>query len=318
MINSNDPSPHNYADAIQSVRETGAADFTMPGGTILKLDKNKLLQNYEAILFCAGIEQMLGEAVGFAPGQEQFKPAGSALSRYAETPEEWMPPLGLLLGRARKAKGFKKRLMDEIGHFKLARDKVLHGETPSFGLRTRKRSRGIFHELAAHSRLTPRVKLVERLAQVDAAKKALPDATSDEMLSTLRLLYLSIEAESDIRRALMPHQVRNLQAVESVFELLRIEDAHKCCFKREGVVQCAHPQPHRARHDHHANDTTGADYHRGPQFRRPSPCGSKLSEVWRQSLRRRLQQQPRLLNTPPTYPKLSSLHEIHHQHPTVD
>jgi hypothetical protein len=237
MINSNDPSPHNYADAIQSVRETGAADFTMPGGTILKLDKNKLLQNYEAILFCAGIEQMLGEAVGFAPGQEQFKPAGSALSRYAETPEEWMPPLGLLLGRARKAKGFKKRLMDEIEHFKLARDKVLHGETPSFGIRTRKRSRGIFQELAAHSRLTPRVKLVERLAQVDAAKKALPNATSDEMLSTLRLLYLSIEAESDIRRALMPHQVRNLQAVESVFELLRIEDAHKCCFKREGVVQ---------------------------------------------------------------------------------
>jgi hypothetical protein len=209
----------------------------MPSGTILKLDKNKLLQNYEAILFCAGIEQMLGEAVGFAPGQEQFKPAGSALSRYAETPEEWMPPLGLLLGRARKEKGFKKRLMDEIEHFKIARDKVLHGETPSFGIRTRKRSRAIFLELAAHSRLTPRVKLVERLTQVDAAKKALPDATSDEMLSTLRLLYLSIEAESDIRRALMPHQVRNLPAVESVFELLRVEDAHKRSFKREGVVQ---------------------------------------------------------------------------------
>jgi len=237
MINSNDPRPHNYADAIQSVRETGAADFTMPSGTILKLDKNKLLQNYEAILFCAGIEQMLGEAVGFAPGQEQFKPAGSALSRYAETPEEWMPPLGLLLGRARKEKGFKKRLMDEIEHFKIARDKVLHGETPSFSIRTRKLSRAIFLELAAHSRLTPRVKLVERLAQVDAAKKALPDATSDEMLSTLRLLYLSIEAESDIRRALMPHQVRNLPAVESVFELLRVEDAHKRSFKREGVVQ---------------------------------------------------------------------------------
>jgi len=237
MINSNDPRPHNYADAIQSVRETGAADFTMPSGTILKLDKNKLLQNYEAILFCAGIEQMLGEAVGFAPGQEQFKPAGSALSRYAETPEEWMPPLGLLLGRARKEKGFKKRLMDEIEHFKMARDKVLHGETPSFSIRTRKLCRAIFLELAAHSHLTPRVKLVERLAQVDAAKKALPDATSDEMLSTLRLLYLSIEAESDIRRALMPHQVRNLQAVESVFELLRVEDAHKRSFKREGVVQ---------------------------------------------------------------------------------
>ena len=237
MINSNDPRPHNYADAIQSVRETGAADFTMPSGTILKLDKNKLLQNYEAILFCAGIEQMLGEAVGFAPGQEQFKPAGSALSRYAETPEEWMPPLGLLLGRARKEKGFKKRLMDEIEHFKIARDKVLHGETPSFSIRTRKLSRAIFLELAAHSRLTPRVKLVERLAQVDAAKKALSDATSDEMLSTLRLLYLSIEAESDIRRALMPHQVRNLPAVESVFELLRVEDAHKRSFKREGVVQ---------------------------------------------------------------------------------
>jgi len=237
MINSNDPRPHNYADAIQSVREAGAADFTMPSGTILKLDKNKLLQNYEAILFCAGIEQMLGEAVGFAPGQEQFKPAGSALSRYAETPEEWMPPLGLLLGRARKEKGFKKRLMDEIEHFKIARDKVLHGETPSFSIRTRKLSRAIFLELAAHSHLTPRVKLVERLAQVDAAKKALPDATSDEMLSTLRLLYLSIEAESDIRRALMPHQVRNLPAVESVFELLRVEDAHKRSFKREGVVQ---------------------------------------------------------------------------------
>ena len=237
MINSNDSSPRNYAEAIQSVREAGAADFMMPGGTIVRLNKNKLLQNYEAILFCAGIEQMLSEAVGFAPGHERFKSVGSTLSRYAEAPGEWMPPLGLLLGKARKAKAFKKPLLDEIEHFKLARDKVLHGETPSFGIRTRKRSRAIFQELATHSQLTPRVQLVERLAQVDAAKKGLMDAASDEMLSTLKLLYLSIEAESDIRKALEPHQVRNLPAVESAFELLRVESAHRRCLKREGVVQ---------------------------------------------------------------------------------
>jgi hypothetical protein len=108
---------------------------------------------------------------------------------------------------------------------------------PSFGIRTRKRSRAIFQELATYSQLTPRVQLVERLTQVDEAKKALPDSTSDEMLWTLELLYLSIEAESDIRKALEPHQVRNLPAVESAFELLRVESAHRRCLKREGVVQ---------------------------------------------------------------------------------
>jgi len=237
MINTTDPIPRSYAEAIQLVRETGAADFAMPGGTMIRLNKNKLLQNYETILLCAGIEQMLGEAVGYAPGIKGFKDVSSSLSHFAEVPGVWMPPLGLLLGMARKQKVLKPQLAREIEFFKLTRDKVLHGETPSFGIRTRKRSRAIFLELSARSKLTPRAELVERLAQVDATKKDLAGAASDEMLSTLRILYLSIEAEMDIRNALAPHQTASMPAVESVFELLRVENGHKAFLKREGVIK---------------------------------------------------------------------------------
>ena len=55
--------PSSFVEAIKQVQSAGKADFKMTNGDVAKLTRTKLLQNYEAILRMAGIEQILGESI---------------------------------------------------------------------------------------------------------------------------------------------------------------------------------------------------------------------------------------------------------------
>ena len=223
----------SYAEAIRLVSRGLKPAVAMPGGTTTRLDQTKLLQNYEAILHCAGIEQMLGEAIGRGPCFLLLEDADLSLSQFAEVHASWLPSMGQLLKGAAAEKAVDAKLLKEIEEIKLHRDNVLHGQQPSFGGRLRKRVKRAFERLRTNKLHTPRAELLRRLEEVTKAKTG--KVPADEILTTLETLYLSIEAESEVRAALpKPRgQAIPLPAVASIFELKRLDPILTNIFKRD-------------------------------------------------------------------------------------
>jgi hypothetical protein len=226
----------SYAEAIRLVSRGLKPAVAMPGGTTTRLDQTKLLQNYEAILHCAGIEQMLGEAIGRGPCFLLLEDADRSLSQFAEVHPSWLPSMGQLLKGAAAEKAVEATLLKEIEEIKVHRDNVLHGQQPSFGASLRKRVKRAFEKLRSHKLYTPRAELLSRLEEVAKAKTG--KVPADEILRTLETLYLSIEAESDVRTALpKPRgQAIPLPAVASIFELKRLDPILTKIFKRDQLA----------------------------------------------------------------------------------
>lgn len=202
MPNNNNPTRErtSFADAIKQVQTTGKADFTMANGDVAKLTRTKLLQNYEAILRMAGIEQVLGESIGLTPGSEDLKIANAELSRFADVPAYWVMPLGERIHHARRLKSLPVGLLNRVADLKDVRDAVMHGEQAAFGKETRKAIRQAYEDILQHGMHTPTEALRARIEAVSRAKA--DNASADEMLSTLKTLYQAIESEVEIRTAI--------------------------------------------------------------------------------------------------------------------
>jgi len=238
MINDNNLQPKHasYADAIQEVQATGKADFLLVSGQVAKLDRTKLLQNYEAILRMAGIEQVLGESIGLTPGSEDLKIADAELSRFADVPAYWVLPLGQLIHRADKQKSIPYEMLKKVAYLKTIRDAVMHGEVDAFGEQTRKVIRQTYEQLLQRSTHTPSAAL---RAQIEAVIQAKIDGQgAEEMLTTLGTLYRAIESEVEIRVALKEAGVfkGEMPLVESIFELMRVSGRHREIFKRDNLA----------------------------------------------------------------------------------
>lgn len=228
------PRPDSYAKAIRLVREGKAAQLTMADG-VVRINRTRLLQNYEAILHCAAIEQMLTEALGRGPSLMLLEDADLTLSQYAEVLPAWLPSLGSLIKDAGSRKAVADDLLKSVEEIKLHRDKVLHGQQPWFGASLRKRIKGVFLALRQNKQHTPRAEVLKRLTEVERAKKG--ESPADEILETLETLYLSIEAESDVRDALPKPRGKRLPlpAVASIFELKQLDPALTQIFKRDSL-----------------------------------------------------------------------------------
>lgn len=228
------PRPDSYAKAIRLVREGKAAQLAMADG-VVRINRTRLLQNYEAILHCAGIEQMLTEALGRGPSLMLLEDADLTLSQYAEVLPAWLPSLGSLIKDAGSRKAVAADLLKSVEEIKLHRDKVLHGQQPWFGASLRKRIKCVFLALRQNKQHTPRAEVLKRLAEVERAKKG--ESPADEILETLETLYLSIEAESDVRDALPKPRGKRLPlpAVASIFELKQLDPALTQIFKRDSL-----------------------------------------------------------------------------------
>lgn len=238
MIHSSLPSSPrpSLVDAINQVRASGKADFLLATGQIAKLTRVKLLQNYEAILRMAGIEQILAESVGHAPGSVKLKVANAELSRFADVPAYWVLPLGQLIGLADKQKSIPYGILSQVAQLKATRDSVLHGQADTFGEQTRKAIKQAYEQLLQHSIHTPSAELRARIESVTRAKV---DGTgADEMLATLGTLYRAIESEVEIRTAMKDAGVLKgeLPLVESIFELKRASGVHQKIFKRDNLA----------------------------------------------------------------------------------
>jgi len=238
MINDNQPplTRLSYADAIKQVQLTGKADFDLTSGQVAKLNRTKLLQNYEAILRMAGIEQILAESIGLVPGSEDLKVANAELSRFAEVPAYWVFPLGQLIDLADKQKSIPYGLLKQIADLKVIRDSVMHGESDAFGQRTRKTIRQVYEQLLKRGVHAPSATL---RARIEAVIKAKADGTgAEEMLTTLGTLYRAIECEVEIRRAIKEAGAfkGELPLVESIFELMRASGRHREIFKRDNLA----------------------------------------------------------------------------------
>jgi hypothetical protein len=207
----------------------------MSNGTTTSINRNRLLQNYETILHCAGIEQMMGEAIGVKPGELLIQDADEELGRYADVPACWLPSLGELISAADHKMAIASDLLAEIKLVKEFRDQVLHGKQPAFGAGQRKHIQAVFRKLRLGKHCTPRAELLSQIVFVDTIKGG--EAKTDEVLSTLETLYLSIESESDVRAALPPSKHKNfhLPAVASIFELKRLDPALTRIFKRDNL-----------------------------------------------------------------------------------
>jgi hypothetical protein len=238
MIHSSLPSyPRpSLADAINQVRTAGKADFLLASGQVAKLTTVKLLQNYEAILRMAGIEQILAESVGQAPGSVKLKIANAELSRFADVPAYWVLPLGKLIGLADKQKSIPFGILKQIAHLKAIRDSVMHGQTDTFGEQTRKAIRQAYEQLLQRSIHTPSAELRSRIASVTQAK--VNGTGADEMLTTLGTLYRAIESEVEIRTSMKEAGVLKgeLPLVESIFELKRASGVHQKIFQRDNLT----------------------------------------------------------------------------------
>jgi len=226
----------SFADAIKQVQTTGKADFTMANGDVAKLTRTKLLQNYEAILRMAGIEQVLGESIGLTPGSEDLKIANAELSRFADVPAYWVMPLGERIHHARRLKSLPVGLLNRVAVLKDVRDAVMHGEQAAFGKETRKAIRQAYEHILQHGMHTPTEALRARIEAVSRAKA--DNASADEMLSTLRTLYQAIESEVEIRTAIKEAGIfkGELPLVESIFELMRASGRHREIFKRDNLA----------------------------------------------------------------------------------
>jgi hypothetical protein len=239
MIDSTAPSSSSrpsLADAISQVRAHGKADFLLATGQVAKLTQVKLLQNYEAILRMAGIEQTLGESIGLAPGSEALKIADAKLSRYADVPAYWILPLGELIKRAGSLQSIPGDVLNRVAELKLIRDAVMHGETDTFGEKTRKSIRETYELLLKRSKYTPTLALRARIEAVTRAKA--DGYQAEEMLATLGTLYRAIEAEVEIRTAMKEAGIfkGTLPHVESIFELKRASGAHEKIFQRDNLA----------------------------------------------------------------------------------
>ena len=238
MINDNHhPRPRlSYAEAIKQVQLTGKADFVLASGQVAKLDRTKLLQNYEAILRMAGIEQILAESIGLAHGSEELKIADAKLSRFADVPAYWVLPLGELIKHAGKHRKIPSPALESVLMLKKIRDAVMHGELDAFGQQTRKfigTQYGLLLKKGVHS---PRPELKARIEAVAQAKLAGDGA--DEMLTTLGTLYRATESEVEIRKAIKEAGVfkGELPLVESIFELMRATGTHRKIFERDNLT----------------------------------------------------------------------------------
>ena len=228
--------PSSFVEAIKQVQSDGKADFKMINGDVAKLTRTKLLQNYEAILRMAGIEQILGESIGLTPGSEALKIANAELSRFADVPAYWVMPLGERIHHARRLKSLPVGLLNRVGDLKDVRDAVMHGEQAAFGKETRKAIRQAYEDILQHGMYTPTEALRARIEAVSRAKA--DNASADEMLSTLRTLYQAIESEVEIRTAIKEAGIFKgiLPHVESIFELMRASDLHREIFKRDNLA----------------------------------------------------------------------------------
>ena len=228
--------PSSFVEAIKQVQSAGKADFKMTNGDVAKLTRTKLLQNYEAILRMAGIEQILGESIGLTPGSEALKIANAELSRFADVPAYWVMPLGERIHHARRLKSLPVGLLNRVGDLKDVRDAVMHGEQAAFGKETRKAIRQAYEDILQHGMYTPTEALRARIEAVSRAKA--DNASADEMLSTLRTLYQAIESEVEIRTAIKEAGIFKgiLPHVESIFELMRASDLHREIFKRDNLA----------------------------------------------------------------------------------
>jgi len=238
MINDSTPFPPrpSYADAIRQVQARGQADFLLSSGQVAKLNRTKLLQNYEAILQMAGIEQILGESIGMTPGSEKFQIADAALSRYADVPAYWVLPLGELIRRADRQQSVPHEILQRILDLKGARDDVMHGQSENFGPKCRKDIRETYELLLERSRHSPTHALSARIEAVNSAKSSGRDA--EEMLMTLGTLFRAIESEVEIRAAMEEAGIfkGKLPLVESIFELKRASGLHQKLFKRDDLA----------------------------------------------------------------------------------
>lgn len=238
MINDSTPFPPrpSYADAIRQVQARGQSDFLLSSGQVAKLNRTKLLQNYEAILQMAGIEQILAESVGQIPGSEELKIANAELSRFADVPAYWVLPLGQLINLADRQKSVPYLILKQIAQLKATRDSVMHGQADTFGEQTRKAIRRTYEQLLKRSIHTPSKELRSRIASVAQAKA---DGTgSDEMMKTLGTLYRAIESEAEIRAAMKEAGIfkGEMPIVESIFELKRASGLHQKLFKRDDLA----------------------------------------------------------------------------------
>ena len=238
MIHSSLPSSPRpgLADAINQVRTTGKADFLLASGQVAKLTRVKLLQNYEAILRMAGIEQILSESIGLTPGSEALRIADGKLSNYADVPAYWILPLGELINLASQQQAIPVDVLKRVAGLKVIRDAVMHGEADTFGEKTRKSIRETYELLLKRSRHTPTLALRARIEAVTRAK--VDGYQAEEMLITLGTLYRSIEAEVEIRAAMKEAGIfkGTLPLVESIFELKRASSAHEKLFLRDNLA----------------------------------------------------------------------------------
>ena len=226
----------SFAEAIMQVQSTGKTDFTMANGDVAKLTRTKLLQNYEAILRMAGIEQILGESIGRVTHSEKVQLANAKLSHFADVPAYWVMPLGERIHHSRRLKSLPVALLNRVAKLKDFRDAVMHGEQAAFGKETRKAIRQAYEDLLEHGKHTPTQALRARIEAVSRAKA--DNASADEMLSTLRTLYQAIESEVEIRTAIKEAGIFKgiLPHVESIFELMRASDLHREIFKRDNLA----------------------------------------------------------------------------------
>lgn len=238
MIHSHLPSSPRpgLADAIDQVRTAGKADFLLASGQVAKLTRVKLLQNYEAILRMAGIEQILSESIGLTPGSEPLRIADGKLSQYAGVPSYWILPLGELIKLARLQQAIPADVLKRVADLKAIRDAVMHGEADTFGTKTRQAIREAYELLLKLYPHTPPLALRARIEAVTHAK--VDGYQAEEMLITLATLYRSIEAEVEIRAAMKEAGglKGTLPLVESIFELKRASSEHEKLFHRDNLA----------------------------------------------------------------------------------
>ncbi len=226
----------SFVEAIKQVQSDGKADFKMTNGDVAKLTRTKLLQNYEAILRMAGIEQILGESIRRDIGSEKVQLANAKLSHFADVPAYWVMPLGERIHHSQRLKSLPVDLLNRIAKLKDVRDAVMHGEQAAFGKETRKAIRQAYEDLLQHGKHTPTEALRARIEAVSRAKA--DNASADEMLTTLRTIYQAIESELEIRAAMKEAGIfkGELPLVASIFELMRATGRHREIFKRDNLA----------------------------------------------------------------------------------
>ena len=224
----------SYAEAISEVQLNGVSDLELIDGNKTKLNCSKLISNYKSILRMAGIEQMLGEKLGIMKGSPK-KLADSDLSCTADVPPYWAPSLGDLINVCNKMGLVDRKTFRELIVLKEIRDKVMHGNKEAFGSRSSKSIKDMYNYLFKNRRFTPSVELNNRITKL--SQSVLDKKLSEEIIETLRILYLAIEVEAEIRTALYEVGINKGSAalVESILELKSLSKEHQNVFSRENL-----------------------------------------------------------------------------------